>query len=156
MEGTKATIRAGEIFVPIPRQADALVWFIGRLRTPWQTARDCPRQGDPVAGPVCRIEIAPHWTEALAGIETRDRLQLLYWMDGARRDLVRQSPRNDGTTIGTFAMRSPNRPNPVASSVVTLLGCEGNVLTVRGLDCVDGTPLIDLKPDYGGQPCPNH
>jgi tRNA (Thr-GGU) A37 N-methylase len=60
---------------------------------------------------------------------------------------VRQSPRNDGSTRGTFALRSPVRPNPIATSVVVLESREGAVLTVRGLDCVDGTPLLDLKPE---------
>ncbi|TDX28258.1 SAM-dependent methyltransferase [Rhodovulum visakhapatnamense] len=156
MEKVMAEIRAGEVCAPLPQTGDATVWFVGRLRTPWTSPRDCPRQGDRTAGPVCRIEIDPRWREALAGIERKENLLLLYWMDGARRDLVRQSPRNDGETIGTFALRSPNRPNPVACSVVALLGREGDVLLVRGLDCIDGTPLIDLKPDYGGRPCPEH
>ncbi|MBL3570471.1 tRNA (N6-threonylcarbamoyladenosine(37)-N6)-methyltransferase TrmO [Rhodovulum sulfidophilum] len=156
MEKVMAEIRAGEVCAPLPQTGDATVWFVGRLRTPWTSPRDCPRQGDRTAGPVCRIEIDPRWREALAGIERKENLLLLYWMDGARRDLVRQSPHNDGETIGTFALRSPNRPNPVACSVVALLGREGDVLLVRGLDCIDGTPLIDLKPDYGGRPCPEH
>ena len=69
-------------------------------------------------------------------------------MDRARRDLVLQSPRHDGSVTGTFALRSPVRPNPVASSVVVLLAREGTRLSVRGLDCLDGTPLIDLKPEW--------
>jgi tRNA (Thr-GGU) A37 N-methylase len=55
-------------------------------------------------------------------------------------------PRLSGRPSGTFALRSPARPNPIASSVVELVSVEGNVVTVRGLDCLDGTPLIDLKP----------
>ena len=64
-----------------------------------------------------------------------------------RRDLVHQSPRNDGATRGTFSLRSPVRPNPIGTSIVALLSVEGSTLLVRGLDCVDGTPLIDIKPD---------
>lgn len=60
---------------------------------------------------------------------------------------MRQSPRSDGTTIGTFAIRSPLRPNPIAASLVRLVAVEGATLVVRGLDCLDGTPLIDIKPD---------
>jgi len=48
-----------------------------------------------------------------------------------------------------FSLRSPVRPNPIASSIVDLIGIDGNVLQVRGLDCVDGTPLLDLKPEHG-------
>ncbi|MNT84644.1 S-adenosyl-L-methionine-binding protein [compost metagenome] len=58
-----------------------------------------------------------------------------------------QSPGNNGETHGTFALRSPVRPNPIGTSIVKLEAIEDNVLLVRGLDCLDGTPLIDLKPD---------
>ena len=68
-------------------------------------------------------------------------------MHRARRDLVLQTPFGKATT-GTFALRSPVRPNPIASSVVELVAIEGTNLQVRGLDCLDGTPLLDLKPDH--------
>ena len=60
---------------------------------------------------------------------------------------MRQSPADDGQTQGTFSLRSPARPNPIGTAVVALVGREGAVLSVRGLDCLDGTPLLDLKPD---------
>ncbi len=72
---------------------------------------------------------------------------MLYWLDRSRRDLVRQSPAGDGTTRGTFSLRSPVRPNPIGTSIVRLIGVEDGNLHVRGLDCLDGTPLLDLKPD---------
>ena len=68
-------------------------------------------------------------------------------MDRAPRNLVRQVPRHYGVPRGVFALRSPARPNPIALSVVALLGVDGTRLSVRGLDCLAGTPLIDLKPD---------
>ncbi len=67
----------------------------------------------------------------------------------SRRDLVLQSPANDGAAHGTFSLRSPVRPNPIGTAIVSLISVEGGVLSVRGLDCVDGTPLLDLKPDRG-------
>ena len=79
----------------------------------------------------------------------KDRLQILYWMHLSRRDAVLQNPDFGARAIGTFALRSPLRPNPVASSLVRLIGIDGPVLTVRGLDCVDGTPLVDIKPEFG-------
>jgi tRNA (Thr-GGU) A37 N-methylase len=48
---------------------------------------------------------------------------------------------------GTFSLRSPARPNPIGTSIVELVNVQGSVLFVRGLDCLDGTPLLDLKPD---------
>ena len=68
-------------------------------------------------------------------------------MDQARRDLLVQAPRH-GDRRGTFALRSPVRPNPIAMSVVRLVRIEGTTLTVVGLDCLDGTPLIDIKPYF--------
>ena len=80
-------------------------------------------------------------------MEAFDRIEVLYWLHLSRRDLVWQSPRNDGDTRGTFSLRSPVRPNPIATSIVTLDRLEGSTLFVRGLDCLNGTPLLDLKPD---------
>lgn len=139
-------LRPGEIVVDLPDRFDGGVYFIGRIRTPWQDRSACPRQGDPENGPVCRVEVDPQWQDALDGVERHQNFQILYWMDQARRDIVRQSPKSDGKTRGTFSLRSPVRPNPIASSVVSLVGREGSALLVRGLDCLDGTPLIDIKP----------
>jgi tRNA-Thr(GGU) m(6)t(6)A37 methyltransferase TsaA len=138
-------IRPGEVLTVLPGQTDAGVYFIGQIRTPWPTRENCPKRGDPT-GPVCRIEIAAPWVRALQGLATHSRIQVLYWMHQSRRDLVLQTPNRTGVTLGTFALRSPVRPNPIASSEVELVGVEGNAVLVRGLDCIDGTPLIDLKP----------
>lgn len=136
--------RPGETEVPLPERTDARLVFIGRIRTPFATRDDCPRQGRQ-DGPICRVEIDPHWHQALKGIEAFGELDLLYWMHEARRDLLTQTPRG-GDTLGTFALRSPVRPNPIALSRVKLEGVEGGTLLVRGLDCLDGTPLLDIKP----------
>ena len=138
-------IRPGEIGIELPDSTDAALFFIGRIRTPWSVRALCPRQSDP-QGPLCRIEIDARWIQALEGLSVYPRIQVLYWMHEARRDLVVQVPRISGAPAGTFALRSPVRPNPIASSVVELVSVEGTTVTVRGLDCLDGTPLIDLKP----------
>lgn len=139
-------LRAGEKAVAMPAAPDAQVYFIGRIRTPWTDRADCPRQGTS-DGPDCRIEIFPPWQEALAGLERYDQVEVLYWLDRSRRDLVLQSPRHDDETRGTFALRSPVRPNPIGTSLATLVRVEPGAVIVRGLDCLDGTPLVDLKPD---------
>jgi tRNA-Thr(GGU) m(6)t(6)A37 methyltransferase TsaA len=140
------TIRPGESSVALPAQTDAGVYFIGVIRTPWTQRSACPKRGS-LDGPVCTIELDERWRDALLDLETHPRLQILYWMHQSRRDLVRQTPYGTGRTTGTFALRSPARPNPIASSVVALVGIEGTTIRVRGLDCLDGTPLIDIKPD---------
>ncbi len=145
------TIRPGESAIDLPARYDASVYFIGRIRTPWRERADCPRQGDRDNGPECQIEIDPRWRDALLGIDAYPELQILYWMDRTRRDLVRQMGRGRTEAAGTFALRSPARPNPIASSVVTLIRREDSVLIVKGLDCLDLTPLIDIKPHYGAR-----
>jgi tRNA-Thr(GGU) m(6)t(6)A37 methyltransferase TsaA len=143
-------LRDGEVAVDLPPATDAALRFIGVIRTPFETRDQCPRQGDPDNGPICRIEVDPVWAEALDGLEKLDAIEVFYWLDRSRRDLVRQSPKSDGRTTGTFSLRSPVRPNPIGLSRVRLVARKGNVLEVRGLDCLDGTPLIDLKPDRCG------
>ncbi|MBN9468482.1 MAG: tRNA (N6-threonylcarbamoyladenosine(37)-N6)-methyltransferase TrmO [Bosea sp.] len=138
-------MRRGEMAVAVPPAIDAGLVFIGRVRTPWATRRECPRRGRE-DGPVCRLEFFEPWHEALLGTEAFTQLEVLYWLHESRRDLVLQSPANDGRVHGTFALRSPVRPNPIGTSIVTLLAREGPALLVRGLDCVDGTPLLDVKP----------
>jgi tRNA-Thr(GGU) m(6)t(6)A37 methyltransferase TsaA len=140
-------IREGEIAVALPERYDASLYFIGRIRTPWKTRDECPknpRESDAE----CTIEVDPRWAAGLRDIETCSHVVVLYWMDRARRDLVVQVPRHYGEQRGTFALRSPARPNPIALSVARLLRVDGNKLTVRGLDCLDGTPLLDLKPYF--------
>jgi tRNA-Thr(GGU) m(6)t(6)A37 methyltransferase TsaA len=145
-ENVNEALRQGEAAVPLPQAMDAGVYFIGTIHTPWRTRGECPRRGS-LDGPVCTIVIDEHWRQALMNVGDHARLQVLYWMHQARRDLVLQTPFRTRQTTGTFALRSPVRPNPIASSIVALVGVEGGTLQVRGLDCLDGTPLIDLKPD---------
>lgn len=139
-------IRHGEVAVNMPAPADASLVFIGTIHTPWASRLVTPRQGRG-DGPICRIELFEPWQEALQGIERFEQLEILYWLHLSRRDLVLQSPANDGSVHGTFALRSPARPNPIGTSIVHLVGREGRALHVRGLDCLNGTPLVDIKPD---------
>ncbi|HSI40503.1 MAG TPA: tRNA (N6-threonylcarbamoyladenosine(37)-N6)-methyltransferase TrmO [Xanthobacteraceae bacterium] len=140
-------VRPGEVTFPLPASPDAGVYFIGRLRTPWTHRRDCPKNGRESEA-VCTVEFDPALAPALEGLEGTTHLWLLYWMDRAPRDLVVQVPRSYGKGRGTFALRSPARPNPIAMSAVRLLGIDGNRLAVVGLDCLDGTPLLDIKPYF--------
>jgi tRNA-Thr(GGU) m(6)t(6)A37 methyltransferase TsaA len=140
-------IRPGEQAVELPARTDAGVYFIGRIHTPWARREDCPKNARESEA-VCTIELDARWAPALKDVETCSHLVVLYWMDKARRDLVLQVPRHYGEQRGTFALRSPARPNPIAMSVVRLLKVEGNKLSVVGLDCLDGTALLDLKPYF--------
>lgn len=140
--------RPGEVVSEGALPADAELTFVGHIETPWQDRAHCPRQGDVTNGPLCRLHVIDRWVPALEGIDACGELQVLYWMDGARRDLVRLVP-HGGEPRGPFALRAPTRPNPIASSIVRLIGREAGILMVRGLDCRNGTPLLDIKPWRG-------
>jgi len=139
-------IREGELTVEMPKASDAGLVFIGLIRTPWTSREDTPRQGSH-NGPVCRLEIFEPWVPALKGVDFYNHLEVIYWLHHSRRNLVLQSPKKNGLTRGTFSLRSPVRPNPIGTSIVKLVGIDGNTVLVRGLDCLDQTPLIDIKPD---------
>ena len=147
MKDTNYGVRAGEVTVEMPWQFDASLYIIGINRTPWTDRENCPKNARE-SDAVCTIEIAERWQAALRGVESCTHLVVLYWMDRSRRDLVVQVPRHYGVGRGTFALRSPARPNPIALSVVRLLRVEGIRLSVVGLDCLDKTPLLDIKPYF--------
>lgn len=121
---------------------------IGRLRTPWRTTGECPRNGrraDPV--PLCHVELEEAFVDGLHSIEGYSHLILLYWLDqSGPPEMIFKPPFSDEPR-GTFATRTPRRPNPIGLSVVKFEGIVApGMLGVRYLDCVDGTPLIDIKP----------
>ena len=140
-------LREGESAVELPERFDASLYYIGRIHTPWQRRQDCPKNGRESEA-VCTIEIDQRWVAGLKDLETASHILVLYWMDKARRDLVLQAPRHYAQQHGTFALRSPARPNPIAASVARLKRIEGNKLLVVGLDCLDNTPLLDIKPYF--------
>jgi len=142
-----SALREGEIAVELPERFDAALYYIGRIHTPWKRREDCPknpRESDAV----CTVVLDPRWVAGLHGLDSVSHVVLLYWMDQARRDLVLQAPHHYAERRGTFALRSPVRPNPIAVSVARLVGIDGNVLSVVGLDCLDDTPLLDIKPYF--------
>ncbi len=145
-------VRPGELTVDLPAQPDAGLYFIGRIRTPWRSRAECPRNARE-SQEVCTVELDAAFRPALEGLEGTTHLWLLYFMDKTPRNLVVQVPRQYGRGRGTFALRSPARPNPIAISAVRLLGIEDGRLSVVGLDCLDGTPLIDIKPYFASTDC---
>ena len=147
--------RPGEVsleFDPAEAADDARVIFIGRVRTPWTERSDCPRNTGQALerGAIATLELdQPYWP-GLMGLEGTTHLHVLYWMHKARRDLIIQKPNHTKTAKGVFALRSPVRPNPIALAVAEIVGMdakEGRII-VRGLDCLDGTPLVDVKPYF--------
>ncbi len=140
-------LREGEVAVALPEKFDASLYYVGRIRTPWRRREECPKNAHE-ADAQCTVELDPRWTDALKGLETATHVIVLYWMDKARRDLMLQAPRHYAEPRGTFALRSPARPNPIALAVARLVRIDRNRLTVVGIDCLDGTPLLDIKPYF--------
>ena len=123
---------------------------IGIIHTPFRTLAECPSNGrKPQPAPVCQVSLEPEFLPGLDGLEGFSHLILLYWLDREKPKPAgwKVTPRFDNQLRGVFATRTPNRPNPIGLSVVALdrILADGR-LEVRYLDCVDGTPLLDLKP----------
>ena len=120
---------------------------IGTLHTPFRTLADCPRNGrQPDPAPPCLAAVDPAYQDGLLALEGFSHLILLYWL-GPQADGLQITPPFDGQPRGVFATRAPLRPNPVGLSVVAFDGMAGpGQLRVRYLDCLDGTPLLDIKP----------
>lgn len=119
--------------------------FIGHVRTPYERLEDCPGNIDP-AGPECELVLESSYAEGFHSLHIGDRILVLYWLGEADRSRLRQHARKSGALKGTFALRSPHRPNPIGAAVVRIHRIEGNALIVNGLDCLNRTPLLDIKP----------
>lgn len=121
---------------------------IGVIETPWKVLPDCPRNGrQPKPAPVCRARVFPDFVPGLPSLEGFSHLILIYWLDRVQTAALRLVPPFDGEERGVFATRSPGRPNPIGLSVVAFDGFEApGTLLVRYLDCLSGTPLLDIKP----------
>ena len=103
--------------------------------------------------PSAEVRLDPRYAAGLEDLGLYSHVWLIYWMDQARRDLLRQIPAHLGRPRGTFALRSPVRPNPIALAAVEIVGIEGPALIVRHIDCIDGTPLLDIKPYFASTDC---
>ena len=117
---------------------------IGCVRSPYKTKGDAPRQGR-LSDTISEIVIDEKYRPALWQIEGRKHLWILCWFDRADRSVLRAIPPAASAEKGVFAIRSPDRPNPVSLCLVDLIGVKDGVLKVRGLDAFNGTPVIDIK-----------
>jgi len=121
---------------------------IGRVESALRRREDAPKQhGD--GAPDASVVIDPPFADAASDIRPGDRIVLLTWLHLSDRDVLRVHPRGDESRplTGVFSTRSPARPNPVGLHHVEVLSVESGRLHVRGLEAVDGTPVVDVKPD---------
>ena len=120
---------------------------IGWVRSPLKDPAGAPKQGHEGA-PDARVEIEPAFLPGLARLAAGQELLLLTWLHRSRREVIAVHPRDDPSQplTGVFATRSQDRPNPIGLHRVRLLAIEGGLLRVSGLEAIDGTPVIDIKP----------
>jgi tRNA (adenine37-N6)-methyltransferase len=119
---------------------------IGVIHTPFPQGKDAPRQG--VLGPVAEgtIEIRPEFEAGLADLAGFSHVHLVFAFHRSLGYDLRIVPGGGRRKRGLFSTRSPRRPNPIGMTVVRLLSVEGATLRVSGVDMIDGTPLLDIKP----------
>lgn len=118
---------------------------IGTVHSPYKKQKDAPFQGRQTDD-VSTLEVFEVYEPALLDIEKCSHLIVLYWQDRSDRGVLQTLTPWGPEVHGVFATRSPNRPNPIGLCVVELLEHDGRFLKVKGMDALDGSPLIDIKP----------
>jgi len=123
---------------------------VGHVAGPLRTTAEAPRQGDEGA-PEADLVFTDDVVEALRSLAPGDEVIVLTWLHEADRTALAVHPRGDTTRPleGVFSTRSPHRPNPIGLHRVTVLGVHGQRVHVSGLEAIDGTPVVDVKPVLG-------
>ena len=119
---------------------------IGIIHSPFKEPKGTPIQPRAAQGIDGTVEVFQEYTEGLKDIDGFSHVILVYHFHLSKESSLKVKPFMDDQTHGVFSTRAPNRPNPIGISVVQLVKIEGNILQVKDLDIVDGTPLLDIKP----------
>jgi tRNA-Thr(GGU) m(6)t(6)A37 methyltransferase TsaA len=135
----------------VPRESFE-VRVVGKVESPLNELNSAPRQGDEGA-PDGWIDFDPAVVDALEGVRPGDRVVILTWLDRADREVLTVHPRGDAsrTPAGVFSTRSHHRPNPIGLHPVEVLEMRGPRVKVSGLEALDGTPVLDVKPILEGE-----
>lgn len=118
---------------------------IGLVKSPYKIKKGSPHQGR-FSEKLSTIEIFPEYVEALEGIQNFSNLIIIYWMDRSGPESLKVVPHGRTKKRGLFTTRAPVRPNPLGLCMVELVEREGNLLTVKWLDALDQSPVLDIKP----------
>ncbi len=119
---------------------------IGVIHSPYTEIGGMPIQPAGAAGVTGSVKVFPQFQEGLADLDGFSHIILLYHFHQVQAAQLTVKPFLDDETHGVFATRAPKRPNPIGLSVVRLVGLQAGTLTIEGVDVLDGTPLLDLKP----------
>ncbi len=120
--------------------------------TPWPkpprpAPSTCPQNGGESTA-VGRIALKPRYRPGLASLETVSHVIILTWFDRSARDVIALTPPTDVASHGVFATRAPDRPNPIGVTVSEIVEIHEDGISVSGIDCLDGTPVLDIKPYF--------
>jgi tRNA-Thr(GGU) m(6)t(6)A37 methyltransferase TsaA len=119
---------------------------IGVIHSPFKEPKGTPIQSIAAKGIEGTVELFQEFNEGLKDLDGFSHIMLIYHFHMSKEPLLIVKPFLDDQIRGVFSTRAPNRPNPVGISIVELINIEGNILRVKDLDILDGTPLIDIKP----------
>jgi tRNA-Thr(GGU) m(6)t(6)A37 methyltransferase TsaA len=125
---------------------------IGKIRSPYTETSQIPKGCGARHEAEGVLEILPEFEQGLTDIEGFSHLYVIWVFDRSEGYQLLGTPPTDTTPHGVFATRSPRRPNPIGLTVVRLLGREGSSLRVAGVDMLDGTPILDIKPYLSSVP----
>ena len=126
---------------------------IGYVSSPYKKKEDAPRQGR-LTDTEAEIVIDERYLPGLFRIDEKKHLFVLCWFDRSDRTVLRVTPPHNPVEHGVFATRSPNRPNPISLSLVDVVDITGGKIRVRGLEALDGTPVLDITPYSEEIDCP--
>jgi tRNA-Thr(GGU) m(6)t(6)A37 methyltransferase TsaA len=123
----------------------AKLTFIGHIQTPYMALKDCPNniQFD---GPSCKLNLNSEYQNELQGLNEGQNILILYWLGNPDRTLLTHKPKRDKDMQGTFSLRTPIRQNPIGVAVLPIEKIEHGQVSVKGLDCLNDTQLLDIKP----------
>jgi tRNA (adenine37-N6)-methyltransferase len=125
---------------------------IGHVRTPFTSTKEIPKGLGAEHEAEGRLEILPEYAPGLQDVEGFSHLIVIWAFDRSDGFELSVTPPSDDRPHGVFATRSPRRPNPLALTIVELLRRDGAMLSVRGVDMLDGTPILDIKPYLSNVP----
>ncbi|MEA2067436.1 MAG: tRNA (N6-threonylcarbamoyladenosine(37)-N6)-methyltransferase TrmO [Thermotogota bacterium] len=119
---------------------------IGVIHSPFINKKDAPPQVSYSSNTIATVEIYPVYVDGINGLERFEYIIIISYLHKSQGYSLMTIPRTDNKLRGVFSTRSPHRPNPIALSITKLLEIKNNILHIQGIDLINGTPVLDIKP----------